>query len=100
MSRKNKYYPPEFKREALEMLAGGKYTMAQIERDLGISKGLMHSWKRNAERRGKYAIADGEPKNPKTAQERIRQLERELERTKQEREILKKALAIFSSRKE
>lgn len=52
MSRKNKYYPPEFKCEALEMLASGKYTMAQIERELGISMGMMHTWKLNAERRG------------------------------------------------
>jgi hypothetical protein len=30
MSRKNRYYPPEFKREALEMLAAGEHNMASI----------------------------------------------------------------------
>ncbi len=99
MSRKNKYYPPEFKREALAMLGTGKYTMAKIERDLGISKGLLHTWKRNAERRGEYAAADGEPTTADEVASRIRQLERENERLRQEREILKKAMAIFSSPK-
>jgi len=100
MSRKNRYYPPEFKREALALLATGKYSMAEIERDLGISKGLLHTWKRNAEQRGEYASADIEPATPEVATKRIRQLERENERLRQEREILKKAMAIFSSRKE
>jgi transposase len=100
MSRKNRYYPPEFKREALAMLASGKYSMAQIERDLGISKGLMHKWKLTAERRGKYKPPEIEPTTPEEAAKRIRQLERENERLRQEREILKKAMAIFSSRNE
>ena len=100
MSRKNRYYAPEFKREALEMLATGKYSMVQIEGDLGITKGLLHTWKRNAERKGKYKAEQIEPTTPEAAEARLRQLERENERLRQEREILKKAMAIFSSRKE
>jgi transposase-like protein len=41
MARKNRYYPPEFKREALAMLATGEYTMAELERELGITPGLV-----------------------------------------------------------
>ena len=100
MNRKNRYYPPEFKREALELLATEEYTMAQIERDLGISTGLLHTWKRNAERKGKYKSPQTEPTTPDAAATRIRQLERENARLRQEREILKKAMAIFSSRNE
>jgi len=100
MSRKNRYYPPEFKREALEMLGSGKYTMARIERDLGITKGLLQKWKYNAERKGEYKSPKTEPTTPEAAEARMRQLERENARLRQEREILKKAMAIFSSRKE
>ena len=107
MSRKNRYYPPEFKQEALGLLATGEYNMAQLERELGITPGLLRQWKRSAELRGEYASID-EPLTPKAAEERIRRLERENARLRQEREILKKAMAItsamlstgFSSRKQ
>ena len=100
MSRKNRYYPPEFKREALEMLATGEHNMAQLERELGITPGLLRQWRRSAELRGKYTSLDEEPMTPSAAEAQIRRLERENARLRQEREILKKAMAIFSSRKQ
>jgi transposase-like protein len=57
MARKNRYYPPEFKREALAMLATGEYTMAELERELGITPGLVKGWKRKGERKGEYGSA-------------------------------------------
>lgn len=100
MTRKNRYYPPEFKREALVMLARGEYTIAGLERELGITPGLLKEWKRKAERNGEYVAAASEPTTPAAAAARIRELERENARLRQEREILKKAMAIFSSRNE
>ena len=100
MSRKNRYYPPEFKQEALELLATGEYSMAQLETKLGITPGLLRQWRRNAEHKGKNVSPKGEPKTPAEAEARIRQLERENARLRQEREILKKAMAIFSSPKQ
>ena len=91
MSRKNRYYPPEFKQEALELLATGEYSMAKLETKLGITPGLLRQWRRNAEYKGKNVSSKGEPKTPAEAEARIRQLERE---------ILKKAMAIFSSPKQ
>ena len=100
MSRKNRYYPPEFKQEALELAASGEYSMAQIERDLGITTGLLKQWQRRAERDSEAVTPKSEPKTAKEAAARIRQLERENNRLRQEREILKKAMAIFSSPKQ
>lgn len=97
MSRKNRYYPPEFKREALEMLATGEYNMAQLERELGITPGLLRQWKRRAERKGEYVSPKEVPTTPEAAEARIRQLERENARLRQERAILKKAMAITSA---
>lgn len=100
MTRKNRYYSPEFKRETLVMLASGEYTMAGLERELGITPGLIKQWKRKAERDGEYVAADSEPTTAAAAAARIRDLERENARLRQEKEILKKAMAIFSSRSE
>ena len=100
MSKKNRYYPPEFKHEALEMLATGEQNMAQLERELGITPGLLRQWRRNAELKGEYTSLSEEPMTPAAAEARVRQLERENARLRQEREILKKAMAIFSSRKQ
>ena len=100
MTRKNRYYPSEFKREALAMLTTGEYTIAGLERELGITPGLIKQWKRKAERNGEYVTTDSEPTTPAAVAARVRELERENARLRQEREILKKAMTIFSSRNE
>ena len=100
MTRKLRYYPPEFKREALGMPAAGEHTMAKLERELGITPGLIRQWKRKAERKGEHISAESGPMAPEAVAARIRELERENARLRQEREILKKAMAIFSSRNE
>lgn len=100
MNRKLRYYPPEFKREALAMLATGEHTMAQLERELGITAGLLRQWKRRAEQTRGHVSPNEIPVTSEAAKARIRELERENARLRQEREILKKAMAIFSSRNE
>lgn len=100
MNRKIRYYPPEFKREALAILATGEHNMAQLERELGITAGLLRQWKRRAEQTWENVSPNDAPATPEAAKARIRELERENARLRQEREILKKAMAIFSSRNE
>lgn len=100
MSRTNRYYPPEFKREALELLATGQYSISQLERELGITPGLLGYWKRSAAQRGGSVSSSSSPLTAEGAKVRIRELERENARLLQEREILKKAMAIFSSPKQ
>jgi transposase len=100
MGDTNRYYPPEFKREALAMLATGEYTIAALERELGITPGLVKQWKRQAERNGEYVSPNREAATPAAAAARIRELEKENARLRQEREILKKAMAIFSKQSE
>lgn len=79
------------------MLASGEYNMAELERELGITRGLLKQWKRKAEGKGEYISVHSEPTTPEAAAARIRELEKENARLRQEREILKKAMAIFSS---
>jgi transposase len=97
MKRTNRIYPDEFKRQALELLATGGYSMAEVERQLGITKGLLKDWRRKAETAGEAPLQKRSPQSAAETQERLRQLERENARLKLEAEILKKAVAIFSN---
>lgn len=87
-----KQYTEEFKREALEMAARGDVSIAQLERDLGITAGLIYKW------RDRYRVEDSElkPSEEREAQAEIRRLKRELAIAREERDILKKAIQVFS----
>jgi transposase len=94
MKKTRRTYTREFKLEAVRLLETSGKSAVQIERDLGIGKGCLSRWKQEL-------VADGEQAFPgqgrlTSEQERLRQLERENEILRQERDILKKAVAIFS----
>lgn len=85
-------YAEEFKVEALELLASSGKSMHQLERELGIGRGCLARWKN--ERGGdRVDTSCDEERDP---QEVIRELRRELQVVREERDILKKAVAIFS----
>jgi transposase len=95
--RKYRTYPKDFKLEALEMLQYSGKSAGQIERELGITPGLLHKW------RHRYQILENGgqparlgPSDLEEAKAEIRRLQRELAVVEEEREILKKALNIFS----
>ena len=94
MSRKRKRYNREFKRETLRLVETSDLSIAQIERDLGLPKGTVHRWRRQLARDGEEAFPG--KGNLKSEDELIRRLKRENEILRQERDILKKAMAIFS----
>lgn len=89
-----KTYSREFKLEALRLWEHSAKSAREIETDLGISAGLLAKWKRRQQDAGPRAFGGHGVAAP--GDERVRQLEREVEILKQEREILKKAVAIFS----
>ena len=84
-----------FKREAVQLWKSSGKSAATIERDLGITYGLLYKWARKLNENGQYAFPGKGVQTPE--QERIRRLERENEILRQEREILKKAVAITST---
>ncbi len=68
--------------------------IAQIARELGISDSAIHGWRRELAEHGQEAFPG---KGHQTAlEEENRRLKREVERLQQERDILKKAVSIFS----
>ena len=96
MSQTRKTYTRAFKLEALRLADAGDKTVAQVERELGLFSGQLHRWRRETTRHGREAFP-GQGRLHET-EERLRQLERENARLRQEAEILKKAIAVFTPR--
>ena len=94
MKKTRRTYSREFKLEAIRLAETSGKSMSQIERDLGIGEGNLWRWKRKFAANGEDAFPGQGRLTPE--QERIRQLERENEILRQQRDILKKAVAIFS----
>jgi transposase-like protein len=94
MSKSRKVYTRQFKEEALQLLATSGRSANLLEKELGIGKGCLTRWKHELAAEGEQAFP-GHGRLP-SDQERLRQLERENEILRQERDILKKAIAIFS----
>ncbi len=68
--------------------------MSQVARELGISDSALYHWSKQLSEQGEQAFPGS---GHQTAQEEeIRRLKRELEITRQERDILKKVVSIFS----
>ena len=87
-------YPDELKREALNLAAKPGMTVAQVERDLGITPGLIYKW------RQRYRVDENsdelKPSAERESEAEIRRLQRELAIAREERDILKKAIRVFS----
>ncbi len=86
-------YDSEFKAEAVKLVLKGR-SINEIASDLGINSGMLARWKREYLEHNNHAFPGHG--NLKPEDERIRQLERTLRDVTEERDILKKALAIFS----
>src|SRR5215831_5905385 len=76
-------YDEEFKRQAVAMVRNGQ-PVRSVAQALGISENVLHRWKREA--------IDGQS-NSELEVEKLRQ---RLKQVEMERDILKKALGIFS----
>jgi len=92
--KKRKNYDKEYKMAAVKMVLEDGRQVAEVSDSLGICENMLHRWKREY-------LTDSEHGFPgkghlKPMEEEVRQLKRELERVTRERDILKKAIAIFS----
>jgi len=94
MGRVRKKYPREFKLEAVRKLQSGEVSVSELARRLGISAPDLCTWRREVESK-KEDVFPGHGKRAGQAAE-IARLQRELERVKEERDILKKAMAFFA----
>jgi transposase len=86
-SRKRRRYTKEFKEEVVQMHLDG-HSAASIAQRLGLSgANLVYRWKRD--------LIGEAGQTASTLDKRVQELEADLRRVERERDILKKALAIF-----
>ena len=90
-------YSREFKEDAVRLVTDKGVHVTQVALDLGIHENTIYKWIR-------LYSADPEGAFPgkgrlKPQDEEFRRLQRENDILKEERDILKKALAIFSKRR-
>ena len=92
--RKRKSFSPEFKREAVRLMESSGKLATDLARELGIPRNRLYKWKEQLEKRGADAFP-GMGRRGGTGAE-VSRLKAELERVKEERDILKKAAAYFA----
>lgn len=92
MSRK---YDKEFKLNAVKLVLEKKLTCMQVSQDLGIGLSSLQRWLHEVAKHGSTNVFPGSG-NLRVEDEERRRLKREIEVLRRERDILKKALAIFS----
>ena len=88
-------YDLEFKLEAVRMASEPGITNRDVERRLGIGQGVLSRWKGELKRDGQQAFVG--KRHLKPDDDELRRLKRECNRLRRERDILKKAVAIFST---
>ena len=86
-------FSEEFRLEAVKLAKRGEVPVSQIARDLGIHDSVLYRWIREHGGKSKSKAVDGLSSDERSELARLR---REVKRLATEREILKKAVGIFS----
>ena len=95
MKETRKNYSKEFKQKAIE-LCNVRGNVQEISRELGIRAELIYRWRRELDLRSEIAFSGNGNKQLTADQKELTKLKRELADVKMERDILKKAVSIFS----
>ena len=95
MPRTRPPYPPEYRRQAVELVRLAGRPVPDVARELGCSQQSLRTWVRQAD-------VDTGAAEGLTTQEReeLRRLRREVRQLRQERDILGKAVAFFAKEPE
>lgn len=84
----------EFKVEAVRQVVERERTVAEVARDLEISRNVLYRWKRQLTAETDAAFQGNGRLPPEQAE--LRRLRRELATAREERDFLKKAIAFFA----
>jgi transposase len=85
----------EFKLEAVRLLDQSAQPASEIALQLGIKRTLLYRWRDAVRTKGDAAFG-GAGRRLATPEDELIRLRRELKRTQEERDILKKAAAYFA----
>lgn len=96
MATKRRKYSKEFKMEAIRLFENGERSVSEVERELGITAGLLWKWREELNRLPKKEEAFPGNGKLRDTEAYIRKLEREIAILREDKEILKKVLNIYS----
>ncbi len=92
----HRQFSKEFKKNALQLVMEKGVSVGKVARELDIHPNLIHRWRRDYLAEGESAFVGTGKLKPEEAD--LKRLQKELEDVKEERDILKKALSVFSKR--
>jgi transposase len=94
--RRRRRYTKEFKMEAVKLVKERDGRVTEVANNLGIHPVMLHRWIKEYSDDPEFAFPGlGKLKEP---DEELRQLRKEVKDLREERDILKKALSIFSKK--
>ncbi len=100
MAKTRREFSPEFKQEAVALLESSDRPLTRVAGEVGISPSMLRNWR--AVVRGGTALSRATTStvsplpSPADQASEITRLKRELDRTRMERDVLKKAIGIFA----
>ena len=97
MVSRRKSFTRDFKIETVKLVTDSDLTIAEVAEDLGIHPNTLYRWVSQFGENPEEAFPGKGKQTPEA--EQLRQLKREVQRLRMERDILKKAMAIFSKEK-
>ncbi len=96
MSRREmRKYDKEFKTNAVNLYLEGNRSISKLSEELGVPEATLAGWLKSHKRDGIEAFPG--KGNARPGEEEVRRLRKEVNYLRRQRDILKKALAIFSS---
>lgn len=96
MTKTRKKYSKEFKQKAVE-LSNVRGNTQQVARELGISAELLYRWRKEMRHNPDLAFSGNGKAQLTAEQKELARVKKELADVKMERDILKKAVSIFSA---
>ena len=97
VKKSRRYFDQQFKIDAVRLVAESGKSVSEVAQNLGINRNQLDRWKRLLGKKSPQAAFPGNG-NIGGEKKELDELRRELARVKEEREILKKAMAVFSRR--
>jgi transposase len=89
-----KSYDTEFKRDAVKLVIDGGRRTSEVAKGLGINENVLYRWIKQHKEDPENSFPGKGRLKPED--EELRRLKKELQDVKEEREILKKVVGIFS----
>jgi len=98
MGEKRRVYSDEFKKDAVELSNQPDKTAKEVADNLGVPYGNLMRWRREYRHNGDNAFPGQGNEQLTFEEKKIKQLKKDLKDAETERDILKKAVSIFSKK--